>query len=69
MAALTFNFLIQPDPTITPPAIGRADGNTKNLSSLLRGQANEITEFDQLCHLLVVRGEFLQRVMDCNPRN
>src|SRR5262249_42302738 len=63
LRSLPFDFLKQPCPAVAPIAVGRADRDPENLSRLLSGEPNEVTEFYKLCHLLVVLCEFGQSLI------
>ena len=54
-----------PCPGKGPVVVGCAGGNAQNCGSFLQGNANPARQFYQFGFDLVVRGEFVKGVIDC----
>src|SRR6185369_10727059 len=53
-----------PGAGISPMAVGCGDGNAERIRCFWNGHADEITQLHQVRFLFVLRGKFLERLMD-----
>src|SRR5258705_7676411 len=60
---LRFEFAKEPGPGMGPIVVGSARGQAETLRRFLEGQADEVTQLDQFRFDLVLRGEFVERLV------
>src|SRR2546422_8743776 len=60
---LVVQFAEEPGPSMGPVVVGGAGGDAEDLGRFLEGNADKITKLDQFSSELVLRGEFVQRLI------